>query len=75
MTENMGFNTLMPRDQIRLGTVGKPWPTCEVKLDPESHELLMKAPYITSGYYKEPTLTQELFDGTCLKTGDMAALD
>ncbi|CAM3894664.1 AMP-binding protein [Aquirufa aurantiipilula] len=75
MTENMGFNSLMPRDQIRLGTVGKPWPTCEVKLDPESHELLMKAAYMTSGYYKEPTLTQELFDGPWLKTGDMAELD
>ncbi|MFL0163057.1 AMP-binding protein [Aquirufa salirivi] len=75
MTENMGFNSLMPGDQIRLGTVGKPWPTCEVKLDPETHELLMKAPYNTSGYYKEPQLTQELFDGPWLKTGDMAALD
>lgn len=75
MTENMGFNSLMPRDQIRLGTVGKPWPTCEVKLDPETHELLMKAPYNTTGYYKEPTLSQELFDGPWLKTGDMAELD
>ncbi|RXK47687.1 AMP-binding protein [Aquirufa rosea] len=75
MTENMGFNSLMPRDQMRLGTVGRPWPTCEVRLDPDSNELLMKADYNTSGYYKEPQLTADLFDGPWLKTGDMAELD
>jgi long-subunit acyl-CoA synthetase (AMP-forming) len=76
MTENMGLNAVMPRDQIKLGSVGRVHPDCETRIDPESHEIQMRAAYNTTGYFKEPELTNELFsaDGW-LKTGDQGKLD
>jgi long-subunit acyl-CoA synthetase (AMP-forming) len=75
MTENMGLTTLMPRDQIKLGTVGRIHPDCETRIDPISQEIQMRALYNTIGYFKEPALTQELYteDGW-LKTGDQGKL-
>jgi len=75
MTENMGLTTLMPRNQIKLGTVGRIHPDCETRIDPISQEIQMRAPYNTIGYFKEPALTQELYteDGW-LKTGDQGEL-
>jgi long-subunit acyl-CoA synthetase (AMP-forming) len=76
MTENMGLNAVMPRNQIKLGSVGKVHPDCETRIDPETQEIQMRAPYNSTGYFKEPILTQELFteDGW-LKTGDQGKLD
>jgi long-chain acyl-CoA synthetase len=76
MTENMGLNAVMPRNQIKLGSVGRVHPDCETRIDPESHEIQMRAAYNTTGYFKEPQLTYELFsaDGW-LKTGDQGKLD
>jgi long-subunit acyl-CoA synthetase (AMP-forming) len=76
MTENMGLNALMPRNQIKLGSVGRIHPDCETRIDAETQEIQMRAPYNSIGYFKEPALTQELFteDGW-LKTGDQGKLD
>ena len=75
MTENMGLNSLMPRDEIRVGTVGKIYESCQTRIDPETKEIQMKAAYNSWGYYKEVQLTQELFEDGWLKTGDMGELD
>jgi len=75
MTENMGLNSLMPRDEIRIGTVGKIHKTCQTRIDPETKEIQMKADYNTWGYYKQEQLTQELFVDGWLKTGDMGEID
>ena len=76
MTENMGLNAVMPRNQIKLGSVGRIHPDCETRIDPETQEIQMRAPYNSIGFFKEPALTQELFteDGW-LKTGDQGKLD
>jgi long-subunit acyl-CoA synthetase (AMP-forming) len=76
MTENMGLNAVMPRNQIKLGSVGRVHPDCDTRIDPETSEIQMKAPYNSTGYFKEPLLTQDLFteDGW-LKTGDQGTLD
>ncbi len=75
MTENMGLTTLMPRNQIKLGTVGRIHPNCDTRIDSSTNEIQMRAPYNSVGYYKEPELTKELFteDGW-LKTGDQGRL-
>ena len=75
MTENMGLNSLMPRDEIRIGTVGKIHENCQTRIDPETKEIQMKADYNSWGYYKEDQLTQELFVDGWLKTGDMGEID
>jgi long-chain acyl-CoA synthetase len=75
MTENMGLNSLMPRDEIRIGTVGKIHETCQTRIDPETKEIQMKADYNSWGYYKEEKLTQALFEDGWLKTGDMGEID
>jgi long-subunit acyl-CoA synthetase (AMP-forming) len=75
MTENMGLNSVMPRDQIKLGSVGRIHPDCETRIDVKTNEIQMRAAYNTKGYFKEPALTKELFtkDGW-LKTGDQGKL-
>ena len=75
MTENLGLNSLMPRDQIKLGTVGRVHTQCITRIDPETGEIQMKADYNCSGYYKNQEQTDALFDGEWLKTGDMGQLD
>jgi long-subunit acyl-CoA synthetase (AMP-forming) len=75
MTENMGLNSVMPRNEIKLGTVGRVHPDCETRIDPTTNEIQMRAHYNSTGYYKEPELTKELFtaDGW-LRTGDQGIL-
>jgi len=73
MTENLGLTSVMPKNQIQLGTVGKVWPICEVRI--QEGEIQMRSAYITKGYYKEPVLTKQLFDNEWLKTGDAGTLD
>lgn len=75
MTENMGLNSLMPRDEIRIGTVGKVYENCLTRIDPDTKEIQMKAKYNSWGYYKEEELTKELFIDGWLKTGDMGEID
>ncbi len=75
MTENLGLNSLTPRHQIKLGTVGRVHEQCTTRIDPDTQEIQMKADYNCLGYYKNQAQTDELFDGPWLKTGDMGHLD
>lgn len=75
MTENMGLNSLMPRDDIKLGTVGRIYEKCVTRIDSETGEIQMKADYNCLGYYKNAEQSSNLFDGQWLKTGDMGQLD
>jgi long-subunit acyl-CoA synthetase (AMP-forming) len=74
MTENCGGCTLMPRDAVRSGTVGKPLPNVELRIDPDSGEVLMKAPWVMTGYYKQPEQTAETLRDGWLHTGDKGEL-
>lgn len=75
MTENLGAHTIMPENQIKSGTVGKPHNLVETRIDPETGEVQMKAPWNTAGYFKEPELTHKLLKNGWLCTGDMGELD
>lgn len=75
MSENTAACTIMPDDNMKLGTVGKAQPGCEIKIDPETGEILMKAEWLMEGYYREPELTAQVFENGWLKTGDKGEID
>ncbi len=41
----------------------------------ETGEIVVRAPWLTPGYYKDPERTQELWDGGWMHTGDVATVD
>jgi long-chain acyl-CoA synthetase len=74
MTEDCVYAHFNRNDANRHGTVGKPLQGLQVKLA-EGNEIRVKCPGLTKGYYKEPELTQELFDEEgFLKTGDQGEI-
>jgi long-subunit acyl-CoA synthetase (AMP-forming) len=75
MTENSGGCTLMPPDYIKPGTVGKPLHGVEIKIDPETDEVLMRAPWLMKGYYKDDEKTAAVIQDGWLRTGDRGELD
>jgi long-chain acyl-CoA synthetase len=72
MTENSAVATYNPVGNMKLGTVGVPYPGTEVKIDPETGEILTRHPAVFKGYWNKPDKTAETFteDGF-LKTGDV----
>ncbi|HEY0111298.1 MAG TPA: AMP-binding protein [Fibrella sp.] len=75
MTENLGAVSLMPRHSMRDGTVGKLHPGMEVKIDPQTGEILTRSGWLMRGYYKEPALTDSVLQDGWLATGDVGTLD
>ena len=76
MTENGAVGHMIFPDQHRPGSVGQTLPGTECKLDPETNEVLTRAPYTMVGYYKNPEKTAEAIDAEgWLHTGDQGRLD
>ncbi|MFN3489320.1 MAG: AMP-binding protein, partial [Emticicia sp.] len=76
MTENVGAVCMMPKEQVKDGTVGKVYPGMEVKISTETGEILTRSNWNMDGYYKEPVLTAETIDAdNWIHTGDVGELD
>ncbi|GAA4400302.1 AMP-binding protein [Nibrella viscosa] len=75
MTENLGGVSLMPVDDSRDGTVGKLYEGMEVKIDPDTGEVLTRADWLMRGYYREPAMTAAVLRNGWLHTGDIGQLD
>ena len=75
MTEVCGSFTNSVELDCPLDTVGKVVPGCEVKIDPDSGEVLMRSPYMMEGYYKAPELTAKVLKDGWLHSGDQGTLD
>jgi long-chain acyl-CoA synthetase len=71
LTECSPTPTLNRPDAFRFDSVGKPFPSVQLKLA-EDGEILAKGPSVFSGYHKDPAATKEVFtDDGWLKTGDI----
>jgi long-chain acyl-CoA synthetase len=74
-TENTAICTLMPADDVRLGTVGTALPGVELKLG-EDGEILTRCAGIFQGYLDDPAATAAAVDAEgWLHTGDVGELD
>lgn len=75
MTETTGAFTSNGPDAFKLGTVGRPNPGIEVRLD-EDGEILCRGPVNTPGYYKQEQATRNLIDADgWIRTGDIGTVD
>ncbi len=76
MTETGAAMTAMPADGIRPGTIGRAANYAQVRLDPETKELQVRADSVFMGYLNLPEKTAEVFDSDrWLRTGDLGAVD
>ena len=56
MTETSTAATISTPDDFKVGTIGKPFPGCEVRIA-EDGEILVKGPNVFQGYYKNEEAT------------------
>jgi long-chain acyl-CoA synthetase len=74
MTETSTAATIATPDDFKFGTIGKPFPGCEVRIADDG-EILAKGPNIFQGYYKNPEATAETLVDGWLHTGDLGEFD
>jgi long-chain acyl-CoA synthetase len=74
MTETSTAATISTPDDFKIGTIGKPFPGCEVKIADDG-EILVKGPNVFQGYYKNEGATKETIVNGWLHTGDLGAID
>ena len=74
-TENAAVCTLMPADDVRIGTVGRPLAGVELRISGDG-EILTRSPAVFAGYLKDPEATAAAVDAEgWLHTGDVGVID
>ncbi len=74
MTETSTAATISTPEDFKVGTIGKPFPGCEVRIA-EDGEILVKGPNVFQGYYKNDEATRETIVDGWLHTGDIGEID
>jgi long-chain acyl-CoA synthetase len=74
MTETSGCGTIVPVDNPKPGSIGRPTSVIEMKISPEG-EILARGPTIFAGYLNQPEKTAETVRDGWLHTGDVGQMD
>jgi long-chain acyl-CoA synthetase len=74
MTETSTAATISQPDDFKVGTIGKPFPGCEVRIADDG-EILVKGPNVFQGYHKNEQATRETIVDGWLHTGDIGEVD
>jgi long-chain acyl-CoA synthetase len=74
MTETSTAATINRPTNYKFGTVGTPFPGCEVKIADDG-EICVSGPNIFQGYHKKPDATRETLIDGWLHTGDLGEID
>ena len=74
MTETSTAATISTPEAFKIGTVGRPFDGCEVKIADDG-EVLIKGANIFQGYYKNEEATRETIVDGWLHTGDIGVID
>ena len=76
MTETIMLVSNPYDEERRAGTVGFPLPGVELRLAPDSGEVLVRGPNVFAGYWRRPEATEEAFDENgWFHTGDLGEFD
>ena len=76
LSETTATVSSQPMEGFAIDSIGTIMPGLEVKIDPETSEILIKGAAVTSGYYKNPEANAEAFteDGF-FRTGDAGRVE
>ncbi len=79
LTETSPVASITPKGKVKFGSVGKPVPGVEVRIDDPggsgTGEILIKGPNVMKGYFKRPDLTAEVIKEGWFHSGDLGYLD
>lgn len=79
LTETSPVVAIGTKESYKIGSIGKPLPSVEVKLTEINKdgvgELMVKGPNVALGYFDNPKANKEAFDGEWFYTGDLAKID